>query len=79
VILTTTDLVSIVGAGGGIILDTRFKTTQELVSIAFASRHKGSKIILTNLSLRTSQDLVSIASAGDGNVIFLVDNKIPEL
>jgi hypothetical protein len=78
-ILTTQDLISIVSAGGGIILDTKHKTTQDLISIAAASRNKGSKIVLTNLSIKTTQDLISIASAGNGNVIFLIDNKLPKL
>ncbi|MFH1614381.1 MAG: hypothetical protein ABIG61_04765 [Planctomycetota bacterium] len=78
-ILTTQDIVSIVSAGGGMVLDTKNRTTQDLISITSASRNKGSKIILKNLSFRTTQELVSIASAGNGNVIFLIDNKIPEL
>lgn len=78
-LLTTTDLIGIVSAGGGIILDTEYKTTEELVSIASASKHKGAKIILKNLTYRTTLELVSIASAGNGNVIFLIDNKVPKL
>ncbi|MGD0078281.1 MAG: hypothetical protein ABSB91_06615 [Sedimentisphaerales bacterium] len=78
-ILTTNDLISIVSAGGGIVLDTKNRTTQELISIAAASRNKGSKVILTNLSFKTTMDLVSIGAAGNGNVIFMIDNKIPEL
>jgi hypothetical protein len=77
-ILTTVDLMSIVSAGGGVILDTKNRTTQELMSIAAASRNNGAKIILTNLAFRTTQELMNIASAGKGNVIFLIDNKLPE-
>ena len=71
-LLEPNDIVSIVGAGGGVILDLNeiHYTVTDLVSIAGASRSKGAKIILRNLPALKQADLVSIAGAGGGNVIF---------
>lgn len=74
-LLSTDDIVKIVAAGGGIILDTKFKTQADLVRIAAASRKKGPKIVLRNLTDRSADDLVVIAAAGQGAVIFDLEQE----
>jgi len=66
---TTDQLVRIVSAGGGLIIDGESKITDQLVNIASASSQSNSKIIITNISPKTSDQLVRIESAGKGNVI----------
>lgn len=67
---TTTQLISIANAGGGLIIDAQRFTTTNLVSIANASRRSGAKITLTNLRGKTTTNLISIANAGQGNIVF---------
>ena len=59
-------------AGGGLALDcTRF-SVEELVRIAMAARGSGARLELSNcLGLRPLDDVLRIAKAGKGVVIFL--------
>lgn len=67
---TTDSLVRIAAAGGGLIMDSKGHTVDNLVRIAAATKQNGAKIILTNISGFTVDSLVRIGAASDGNVIF---------
>lgn len=64
------DLIKIANAGGGMILDARPIMTDNLVKIAISASNTSSKIILKNVNNKTTNDLIRIAVAGQGNVIF---------
>lgn len=64
------DLVQILSAGGSLVMDAGLKQTSDLIELASAARQGGSKLTLRNLGLRDTQDLVLIAAAGKGAVIF---------
>ena len=66
----TDQLVRIVSAGGGMIIDGDGKMTDQLVRIAEAASQSGAKIIITNVGTKITDQLVRIATAGKGNVIF---------
>ena len=73
--LSTDEIVRIVAAGGGIILDTKYKSTDELVRIAASSKPNGAKVILRNLTYKSTDELVRIGAAGKGNVIFDLESS----
>ena len=64
------DLIKIANAGVGMILDARPIMTDNLVKIAISASNTSSKIILKNVNNKTTNDLIRIAVAGQGNVIF---------
>lgn len=69
---TTTDLCSIMRAGGSVKVSSS-KTTTDLCSIARAGANSGGKLIVSDASKKTTTDLCSIARANPGNVIFELD------
>ena len=66
---TTDQLLEILSAGGGIIIDAS-KTTEQLVRLAAAAAHAGALMIVKNAGTKTTQQLVEIAASGKGRVIF---------
>lgn len=67
--LTTYDLVLIVRNGGGLNMDGRDRTIEDLVLIVKNATEK-SHITFTGMSRRTLQDLVLIAKNKVGSVTF---------
>lgn len=67
---TVDSLVRISAAGGGLIIDSKGFTVDSLVRIAAATKAKGAKLTILNISGLTVDSLVRIGTAGDGNVIF---------
>ena len=67
---TTDELVKIVAAGGGLVVEGGRRTTDELVKIAAAARHSGAYIVFKNTAMRKTDALIKIAAAGKGKVIF---------
>lgn len=66
----TQQLVSIVGAGGGVTIDGKGKMSDQLAQIASASVATGATVIIKNANSKMTDQLVKIAKAGKGNVIF---------
>jgi hypothetical protein len=66
---TTTELIRIVSAGGGLKLEAGRRTTEELVRIASAAKSGGGLLYLSGLSNRTTDELVQIVSASKGRVV----------
>lgn len=66
----TKQILRIVAAGGGVILNAQEKTTPQLVQIASAAAGSGATVILKNADTKTTEQLVQIATAGNGRVIF---------
>jgi hypothetical protein len=64
------ELIKIAVAGGGFVLDAESKPQEDLVAIAGAASHEGATLILRNASKKTTDDMVEIAFAGKGSVIF---------
>ncbi len=67
---TTEDLTSIVNAGGGLVLDTTNRSTEDLIRIAYAGSAKGVGLVFMRLGTRSTDDLIRIANAGKGCVQF---------
>ena len=67
---TTDELVLIAAAGGGLTIDAKTRTMNELVRIAAAASNHGSRINILNANSKTTDELVSIAAAGKGCVLF---------
>jgi len=67
---TTDELIELVRAGGGLVLDAGRRSTDELVRIVTAARKSGSTIILRKVALRKNEALMRISEAGKGHVIF---------
>ncbi len=68
--LTVDSLIRISAAGGGLIIDSKGFTVDSLVRIATATKTKGAKLTIFNVSALTVDSLVRIGAAGEGNVIF---------
>lgn len=66
----TEQIVQIVAAGGGVIVDGAGKMTEQLVQIASAASRSGALVIVKNANKKMTEQLVQIASAGKGRVIF---------
>lgn len=66
----TSDLIQIAAAGAGLRISAKSKTTGDLVQIAAAASGKGTRVYVTDASVRTTTDLVQIAAAGKGCVVF---------
>lgn len=60
---TTDDLVRIVTAGAGLILDADTKSTEELTKIARAATESEAMLIIRNVGNKTTDELVEIAGA----------------
>ena len=68
--LMTNSLIEIAAVGGGMIIDAKKIMTNDLIRLAVAASNGSGKIILKNLDGKMSNDLIKIAAAGKGNVIF---------
>ena len=64
------DVIKVLTAGGGMRIGTNFKSVDSLARIATATQEKSVKLILVVNSTLSAEDLVRIASAGNGNVFF---------
>jgi hypothetical protein len=67
---STDELVKIVTAGAGLIVDGKAKSTDELIQIATAAGQSEVWVTIRNVGEKNSDELVKIAAAGDGVVIF---------
>ena len=67
---STNDLVRIVAAGGGLVMDAAVRSTNDLVRIAAAGSSKGAPLVFRDMAVRSTDDLVRIAAAGKGCVQF---------
>jgi len=67
---STDDLVKIVAAGGGLILDAEGKSTDELMKIVRAAGKGEALVTIRNMGEKTTEELISLAAAGDGMVVF---------
>ena len=63
------DLIRIIQAGGGITVDGT-RPTEELIKIAAAASAGKAKVIMAESEYKTADDLIRIAKAGGGNVVF---------
>lgn len=68
--MTLLDLIRIVSAGGGFHVDCNKYTAIDLVRVANAASIGGGFIYIENASNLNVLDMVRIASAGKGHVIF---------
>ncbi|MFW2611430.1 hypothetical protein ACOL21_04025 [Aliarcobacter butzleri] len=67
---TTSELISIVRAGGSLIIKGSSKTTSELISIV-RSASESSQVIIKGVNNKTTSELISISRAAEGKkVIF---------
>ena len=64
------DLIRIAHAGGGFRLDTTHRYPDELMQIAAAAKTGGATVIFSGMSVHYTDDLIRIATAGKGSVIF---------
>jgi hypothetical protein len=67
---TTSDLIRIAAAGGGLKLPAGARTTSDLIRIASAASNHSAKVYFSGISNRTASDLIRIGSAGKGSVVF---------
>jgi len=67
---STEELLRVVGAGGGLTIETSGRTTADLVRIAEAAADWGVPITLRGVQDRSTDELVLIAEAGQGAVVF---------
>ena len=65
---TTEQIIQIVSAGGGVIIDGS-QPIDELVQIAAAASGSGATVIIKNADEKTTLRLTEIGAAGQGNVI----------
>jgi hypothetical protein len=66
---STSDLMGIVSAKGGIVIDASSKSTSDLMGIASAAASSGATVIFASVGSKSTSDLMGIASAGKGHVI----------
>lgn len=66
---STTDLVRIAAAGGGMNLSGS-KSTTDIIRICKAASNNGASITIINADSKSTTDLVRIANAGQGCVTF---------
>jgi hypothetical protein len=64
------DLIQIANAGGGFRLDATHRYPDELMQIATAAKNGGATVIFSGMSRYYTNDLIRIATAGKGAVIF---------
>ncbi len=67
---TVEELVSIAAAGGGMTLNMRELMTADIIRIAEAASIENAKLVVTGTNGRPTQDLIRIAEAGKGLVVF---------
>jgi len=68
--ITTEDLEELAELGGGMILDSKIYNVEEINRIALKSKEKKGQIIIKHALSFTHQELNTIASSGDGNIVF---------
>jgi hypothetical protein len=68
--ITTEDLEELASLGGGMILDSKIYNVEEIKRIAEKAKGTNSRITIKHALSFTHQELNSIASSCDGNVIF---------
>lgn len=68
--MTTDDLIKIARAGGGFIIDTNGRTDDDLIRIATAAAQGGGTVTIQRVRYKRTIDLVEIAVAGRGHVVF---------
>jgi hypothetical protein len=66
----TGDLVRLVAAGGGIDMDMTVRPVEDLIRIATAAARTGARVIFRGTRGRAVTDLIAIATAGKGCVMF---------
>jgi DNA replication protein len=64
------DLIQIAAAGGGLVLDANGRDVAGLMQIAAISRKRESTLYLKNCGGMNTADLMNIAAAGSGHVVF---------
>jgi len=64
------DLIQIASAGGGFRLDATQRYPDELMQIATAAKNGGATVIFSGMFQYYTNDLIRIATAGKGAVIF---------
>jgi hypothetical protein len=64
------ELMKVVAAGGGIRMDGSKRLTNDLMKIASAAKHRGARITFTNMAYRSTEELMQIGAAGQGQVVF---------
>lgn len=69
----TSEIISILNAGGSIKINCKSKLTSELINMATAASKNNVTLICTNAGSKLTSELISIASAGKGHVIFELD------
>jgi hypothetical protein len=67
---TPEQLINILRAGGGLILDAATRLPDQLTQMAAAAAGSGATLVLRNADYRAPDDLINIAAAGRGRVIF---------
>ena len=67
------DLIKIVKLGSGVKFNGFNYSTDDLVLIVSSASNNNATIILTNMSLRLTDDLIKIAYASKCNIIFDVE------
>lgn len=67
------DLVEIAAAGGGLELRAALLSTEILIEIATAAGSSRAQITFHEMMDRPTADLVRIAQAGKGNVVFAME------
>jgi hypothetical protein len=66
----TEDLVRIAEAGGGLTIDASMREIEDLIRIAEAARKSGGRVHITNTRMWKTDELVQVASVGQGCVSF---------
>jgi len=69
-LLRTDQLIEIVRAGGGLKINASIRKTADLMSLAQAAAAKQVSLHFTGCSLKQPEDLLAIARAGAGCVVF---------
>ncbi len=64
------DLVKILLAGGGLVLDAGKMSTDDLLKLADASVESDESVTLRNVSDKSTEELANIATQGEGNIVF---------
>ncbi len=66
----TEQIIQVIQAGGGVVIDAKSKMTEQLVEIASAAAQANVVVILKNSESKMTEHLVRIAQAGKGKVLF---------
>ena len=66
---STSDLLSIISLGGGIIIDASTKSTSDIISLVKHAVLSETMIILKNADKKSTNDLLSIVKLAPGKVI----------